>query len=142
MNDNHETLVQLTAEITAAHLSHNPVPVTEVAGLITGIYGALAALGQPEKPVAPEFVPAVSIKSSVKPDHVVCLECGAKHKMLKRHLMTEHGLTPDEYRARYGLAADHPLVAPNYANVRRDLAKAIGLGRKPGQRRGRHKKAA
>ena len=86
--------------------------------------------------------PAVSIRSSVKRDHVVCLEDGKKMKMLKRHLMTDHGLTPDEYRARWGLASDYPMVAPDYADKRRDLAKKIGLGRKPGQRRGRRKKTA
>ena len=74
------------------------------------------------------------------PDHIVCLEDGKKMKMLKRHLMTEHGMTPDEYRARWGLPSDYPMVAPDYAEKRRDLAKKIGLGRKPGQRRGRRKK--
>jgi predicted transcriptional regulator len=81
--------------------------------------------------------PAVSIRSSVKPDHIVCLEDGKKLKMLKRHLMTHYNLTPDQYRQRWGLAADYPMVAPNYAEKRRDLAKKIGLGRKPGPRRGR-----
>ena len=86
--------------------------------------------------------PAVSIRSSVKPDYVVCLECGKKMKMLKRHLSTDPGLTTDEYRARWGLNADYPLVAPNYAKTRRELAKKIGLGRKPGQKRGRKPRAA
>ncbi|PIW54323.1 MAG: transcriptional regulator, partial [Sphingomonadales bacterium CG12_big_fil_rev_8_21_14_0_65_65_10] len=78
---------------------------------------------------------------SVKKDHIVCLECGKKMKMLKRHLSTDHDLTPEEYKARYNLSADYPLVAPDYAEKRRDLAKKIGLGRKPGQKRGRKKKA-
>jgi predicted transcriptional regulator len=95
-----------------------------------------------ENDAAPEARPdpAVAIRSSIKRDHIVCLEDGKKMKMLKRHLMTDHGLTPDEYRARWGLASDYPMVAPDYADKRRDLAKKIGLGRKPGQHRGRRKK--
>jgi predicted transcriptional regulator len=81
------------------------------------------------------------VRASVKRDHLVCLEDGKKMKMLKRHLMTEHGMTPDEYRQRWGLGADYPMVAPEYAETRRDLAVKIGLGRKPGQKRGRQKKA-
>ncbi|MGZ3270704.1 MAG: MucR family transcriptional regulator, partial [Croceibacterium sp.] len=105
------------------------------------VFGTLAGLGQESAAPAARPDPAVSIRSSVKRDHVVCLEDGKKMKMLKRHLMTDHGLTPDEYRARWGLASDYPMVAPDYADKRRDLAKKIGLGRKPGQRRGRRKKA-
>ena len=82
------------------------------------------------------------MRSSVKPDHVVCLDCGKKMKMLKRHLSTDHGFSTDEYRQRWNLPADYPMVAPNYAEKRRDLAKKIGLGRKPGQKRGRRKKTA
>ncbi|MGZ3266030.1 MAG: MucR family transcriptional regulator, partial [Croceibacterium sp.] len=104
-------------------------------------FGTLAGLGQESAAPAARPDPAVAIRSSVKRDHVVCLEDGKKMKMLKLHLMTEHGLTPDEYRARWGLAPDYPMVAPDYADKRRDLAKKIGLGRKPGQRRGRRKKA-
>ena len=92
-------------------------------------------------PPQPRPEPAVSIRSSVKRDHVVCLEDGKKVKMLKGHLRTDHGLTPDEYRARWGLAADYPMVAPDYSDMRREIANKIGLGRQPGQRRGRHKKA-
>ncbi len=84
----------------------------------------------------------MSVRSSVKRDHIVCLEDGKKMTMLKRHLMTDHSLTPDEYRKRWGLAADYPMVAPDYADKRRELAKKIGLGRKPGQRRGRQKKVS
>lgn len=136
-----ETQVTLTADIAAAFVANNQVPVGDLPGLIASIGGALAGLGQP---VAVEAapVPAVPVRSSVKPDHVVCLECGTKHKMLKRHLMTAHSLTPDDYRQRYGLPATYPMVAPDYADVRRDLAKRIGLGRNPNQRRGRPKKAA
>ena len=135
-----ETLITLTSDIVAAHVSNNSVGVEEVPALIQNDYGALAGLGAaPQVESKPE--PAVSIRASVKNDHIVCLEDGKKMKMLKRHLMTDHGLTPVEYRARWGLPADYPMVAPDYAEKRRVLAKEIGLGRKPGQRRGRRKKA-
>lgn len=136
-----ETQATLTADIVAAFVSNNPVPVAEVPALIASVGVALAGLGQ-EVTEETKPTPAVSIRASVKPDHIVCLECGTKGKMLKRHLMTAHGLTPDEYRQRYGLAADYPMVAPDYADVRRELAKTIGLGRHPNARRGRRKKAA
>lgn len=141
-NDMNETLITLTSDIVAAHVSNNSVSAEELSTLITSVYGALASLGAPDP--APEALPepAVSIRSSVKPDHIVCLEDGKKLKMLKRHLMTHYNLTPDQYRARWGLAADYPMVAPNYAEKRRELAKKIGLGRKPGARRGRKPKAA
>ena len=136
-----ETLITLTSDIVAAHVSNNSVGVEEVPALIQNVYGALAGLGAaPQVESKPE--PAVSIRASVKNDHIVCLEDGKKMKMLKRHLTTDHGLTPVEYRARWGLPADYPMVAPDYAEKRRVLAKEIGLGRKPGQRRGRRKKAA
>jgi len=117
------------------------VAVDDVPALIQKVYGALAGLGAaPPAEVKPE--PAVSVRSSVKNDHIVCLEDGKKMKMLKRHLMTDHGFTPAEYRTRWGLPTDYPMVAPDYAEKRRVLAKQIGLGRKPGQRRGRKKKTA
>ena len=140
-HDLSETLITLTSDIVAAHVSNNSVGVDDVPVLIQNVYGALAGLGAtPQTEVKPE--PAVSIRASVKNDHIVCLEDGKKMKMLKRHLMTDHGLTPAEYRTRWGLPADYPMVAPDYAEKRRILAKEIGLGRKPGQRRGRRKKAA
>lgn len=139
--DMSETLITLTSDIVAAHVSNNDVAVDELPLLIQNVYGALAGLGT--TPQAEEKRdPAVSVRSSVKSDHIVCLEDGKKMKMLKRHLMTDHGLTPAEYRARWGLPADYPMVAPDYAEKRRTLAKQIGLGRKPGQPRGRRKKTA
>ena len=139
--DINEMLITLTSDIVAAHVSNNNVDVEEVPSLISKVYGALSGLGQPvvveEK--APE--PAVSVRASVKPDYIVCLEDGKKLKMLKRHLMTHYQMTPEEYRARWNLPADYPMVAPSYAEKRRDLAKKIGLGRKPGQKRGRKPKA-
>lgn len=138
--DINETLITLTSDIVAAHVSNNSVAVDDVPALITNVYGALAALGQAAPaPAAEPLKPAVSVRASVKPDKITCLDCGAEMKMLKRHLMTHHGMSPDDYRARWGLGGDYPLVAPNYAETRRDLAKKIGLGRKPGAKRGRKK---
>jgi predicted transcriptional regulator len=127
-----ETLITLTSDIVAAHVSNNDVAVTDLPSLITNVYQALANLG--ETPVVEEVKPqpAVAIRNSIKPDYIVCLEDGKKLKMLKRYLRTNFNMSPEEYRARWGLAADYPMVAPNYAEKRRDLAKKIGLGRKPG----------
>jgi predicted transcriptional regulator len=139
-----ETLITLTSDIVAAHVSNNDVAVTDLPGLITNVYQALANLG--ETPVVEEakLQPAVAIRNSIKPDYIVCLEDGKKLKMLKRYLRTNFDMSPEEYRARWGLAADYPMVAPNYAEKRRDLAKKIGLGRKPGTtvRKGHVKKPA
>ena len=137
-----EMLITHTTDIVVSYVANNSLGADDVSSLIRNVFGTLASLGQ--ESAAPEARPdpAVSIRSSIKRDHVVCLEDGTKMKMLKRHLMTDHGLTPDEYRARWGLPADYPMVAPDYADKRRDLAKKIGLGRKPGQRRGRRKKAS
>ncbi len=143
LSDLNETLVTLTSDIVAAHVSNNDVSVNDLSTLISNVYGALAGLGK-AAPVAEEAPPkpAVSIRSSVKPDKIVCLDCGMELKMLKRHLMTHHNMSPDQYRSRWNLGNDYPLVAPDYAEKRRDLAKKIGLGRKPGARRGRKPKAA
>lgn len=129
------SLLDATADIVAAHVSNNSVAVGEVAGLIARVHAALAGLGQPAPELEPELKPAVSIRSSVKPNHIVCLEDGMKLKLLKRHLMTHHQLTPDQYRARWRLPADYPVVAPDYAEERRSLAVKIGLGRKPEPKR-------
>ncbi|QYJ06548.1 MucR family transcriptional regulator [Qipengyuania flava] len=139
--DMSETLITLTSDIVAAHVSNNNVDVDQVPALISNIYSALSGLG---KDVSQEETPepAVPIRSSVKKDYIVCLEDGKKMKMLKRHLKTAYDMTPDEYRARWNLPPDYPMVAPSYAEKRRELAVKIGLGRKPGQKRGRKKKAA
>ena len=125
-----ETFITLTADIVAAHVSNNSVAVNDLPTLITNVHTALASRGTPSAAVFEKQEPAVSIRSSIKPDYVVCLEDGKKLKMLKRHLMTHYGMTPDQYRAKWGLPADYPMVAPNYAEQRRTLAKAIGLGTK------------
>ena len=137
-----DMLITHTTDIVVSYVANNSLGADDVSSLIRGIYGTLAGLGQESAAPAARPDPAVSIRSSIKRDHIVCLEDGKKMKMLKRHLMTDHGLTPDEYRARWGLPSDYPMVAPDYAEKRRDLAKKIGLGRKPGQRRGRRKKAS
>lgn len=136
-----ETLITLTSDIVAAHVSNNSVAVDDVPALISNVYAALAGLDGTSVTEEARPDPAVSVRASVKKDHVVCLDCGKKMKMLKRHLSTEHGMTPDEYRQRWDLPGDYPMVAPDYADTRRDLAKKIGLGRKPGQKRGRKKAA-
>lgn len=141
-SDMSEALITLTSDIVAAHVSNNNVDVGDVPTLITTVYGALSGLGHDAEPEEVRPDPAVPIRSSVKKDYIVCLEDGKKMKMLKRHLMTAYGMTPDEYRQRWGLPSDYPMVAPSYSERRRELAKSIGLGRKPGQKRGRKKKVA
>ena len=127
-----EMLITLTSDIVAAHVSNNDVAVADVTALITNVYTALAGLGEPVEVEEPKPQPAVAIRNSIKPDYIVCLEDGKKLKMLKRYLRTNFNMSPEEYRARWGLAADYPMGAPNYAEKRRDLAQKIGLGRKPG----------
>jgi len=126
-----DILIALTADIVAAHVSNNSVSVGDVAGLIANVHSALSGLGTPAEPEVPKQEPAVSVRASVKPDYIVCLEDGKKLKMMKRHLKTAYQMTPDEYRAKWGLPADYPMTAPNYAQQRKDLAVKIGLGRKP-----------
>ena len=128
-----EALLDHVADIVSAHVGNNSVAPADLPGLIQAVYASLAALGQAAEPAVEERKPAVSIRASVKPDAVTCLECGEKMKMLKRHLGSEHGLTPAEYRTRWSLPADYPMVAPDYAAKRKELAVRIGLGRKPGQ---------
>ncbi len=127
-----ETLITLTSDIVAAHVSNNDVAVGDLPSLITNVYNALANLGEVVVVEEAKPQPAVAIRNSVKPDYIVCLEDGKKLKMLKRYLRTNFNMSPEDYRARWGLPADYPMVAPNYAEKRRDLAKKIGLGRKPG----------
>ncbi|MBV7256300.1 MucR family transcriptional regulator [Pacificimonas sp. WHA3] len=125
----HEDLLGITAEIVSAHVGNNTVAVSDLPTLIEQVYNTLAKLDPgSEEEVAQE--PAVSVRASIKPDYIVCLEDGKKLKMLKRHLMTSYGMTPDDYRRKWNLPSDYPMVAPNYAKQRRELAKKIGLGTK------------
>ncbi len=121
-------MLELTAQIVSAHVSNNSVAAEALPGVIKTVHHALSTLGQANTVAADKPVPAVPIKKSVFPDHIVCLEDGKKLKMLKRHLKTAYGLTTDEYRARWNLPADYPMVAPDYARHRSTLAKKIGLG--------------
>jgi len=127
-----DNLIELTADVVSAYVSNNPVPAGELPALIGQIHTALKGTAgggiAPEKSEA--LKPAVSIKKSVTPDYIISLEDGKKFKSLKRHLSTHYGLTPDEYRAKWGLPADYPMVAPHYAASRSALAKTMGLGRK------------
>lgn len=132
-----ELLITLTSDIVAAHVSNNSVAVSDVAALIHNVHSALSNLSEPAPAPEVKLEPAVSIRSSIKPDYIVCLEDGKKLKMLKRHLMTHYQMTPDDYRAKWGLPADYPMVAPNYAEQRRTLAKKIGLGTKRRRTRGK-----
>ncbi|HZH27843.1 MAG TPA: MucR family transcriptional regulator [Azospirillaceae bacterium] len=121
-------LLSLTAEIVAAHVSNNMVAPADLPILIQQVYRSLASVGANAAPTPERPVPAVPIKKSVTPEYIVCLEDGKKLKMLKRHLKTAYGMTPEEYRERWGLPPDYPMVAPNYATQRSRLAKQIGLG--------------
>lgn len=130
-----DTLLTLTADIVAAHVSNNSVAVNDLPNLIQNVHAALSGISGGSAVPEEKPEPKVSIRASIKPDYIVCLEDGKKLKMLKRHLMTHYNMTPDQYRQKWGLAADYPMVAPNYAEQRRTLAKKIGLGTK--RRRGR-----
>jgi predicted transcriptional regulator len=128
---NGEALIELTADVVAAYVSNNPVPVGELPSLITDVHAALGRVGgTTEQPPADKQKPAVNPKRSVHDDYIVCLEDGKKFKSLKRHLMTHYGLTPDQYREKWSLDPSYPMVAPNYAAARSQLAKTMGLGRK------------
>jgi len=131
-----DTLLTLTADIVAAHVSNNSVAVNDLPNLIQNIHSALTGISHAAAAPEAKLEPKVSVRASVKPDYIVCLEDGKRLKMLKRHLMTHYNLTPDQYRAKWGLSADYPMVAPNYAEQRRKLAKAIGLGTKRKRTRG------
>lgn len=126
-----DTLIELTADVVAAYVSNNPVPVSELSNLIADVHTALGRVGgNGEQAPAEKQKPAVNPKRSIHDDYIVCLEDGKKFKSLKRHLMTHYGLTPEQYREKWGLDANYPMVAPNYAAARSQLAKKMGLGRK------------
>lgn len=144
--------LELTTDIVSAYVSNNPIPASELGNLITEVHQALKTLadGATEQPAEPQ-VPAVSIRRSVTPEHLICLEDGKKFKSLKRHLSAVHGMTPEEYREKWNLPHDYPMTAPAYSSARSALAKKSGLGRKPAEKaeakaapakRGRKPKAA
>lgn len=127
----HSELLTLTSDIVAAHVSNNSVVSSDLPALIESVFGTLSGLGAEAVEPEVELKPAVPVKKSITPDFIICLEDGKKLKMLKRHLKTAYGMTPEDYRAKWSLPHDYPMVAPNYAAKRQQLAKKIGLGRKP-----------
>ncbi len=133
-----QELLRLSGEVVSAYVGKNPLPPAQISDVIEMVYATFNGLLEGNVEVKAEAQkPAVNPKRSVFPDHIVCLEDGKKLKMLKRHLRTTYGMNPDEYRAKWGLGPDYPMVAPNYATQRSEFAKKIGLGRKPGARKGR-----
>ncbi len=136
MTDNTDSneLMALTTEIVCSHVANNTVNVNDLPQLIQQVYATLANIGKGQSPAVDRPQPAVPVKRSITPDFIVCLEDGRKLKMLKRHIKTAFNLTPEEYRERWRLPPDYPMVAPNYAKQRSSLAKKIGLGTKPRKR--------
>jgi predicted transcriptional regulator len=132
--ENHEMLSEIVAEIVSAYVSNNAVPLSELSSLISSVETAVSRLTQQESQESVSSVPAANPKRSVHPDYIISLEDGKRYKSLKRHLAARHGMTPDEYRAKWGLPDNYPMVAPNYAAERSRMAKQMGLGRKPGEK--------
>lgn len=123
--------VELAAKIVTAHVTNNDVAIDDIPALIAGVHSALVDLTRRHEEAPPKRVPAVSVRASVKPDYLICLNCGRKQKTMRLHLRTSHGMTPEQYRREYGLLGAYPMTAPNYSEKRKALAKTIGLGRKP-----------
>ena len=138
-NQYHSDAVELAAEIVASYVAHNSVPASELAHLIHNVHSALTSLGQPVVEEVKHQEPAVPLKKSVTPDYIICLEDGKKFKSLKRHLRTKFEMSPDQYRAKWSLPSDYPMVAPSYAAARSNLARAMGLGQKSKANAGRKK---
>ena len=138
-----QELLRMTADVVAAYVSNNTLPMAQMAEVINAVYGSLRGLETKIVEPPPEpLKPAVPPRRSITPDYLICLEDGKRLKMLKRHLRTTYNMSPDEYRARWGLAPDYPMVAPNYAAQRSEFAKKIGLGRETGRQSGRRSAAA
>jgi len=135
-----EELLRMTADVVAAYVSNNTLPTAQLAEVINAVYLSLKSLEGPVAQPQPEpLKPAVPVRKSITPEFLICLEDGKKLKMLKRHLRSTYSMTPDEYRAKWGLAPDYPMVAPNYAERRSEFAKKIGLGRATGRQAARAK---
>jgi predicted transcriptional regulator len=132
--------IDLTADIVASYVAHNSVPASELPALINSVHQALKQLGRPVVHDNKQQEPAISVRKSVTADYIICLEDGKKFKSLKRHLHTRYNMTPSEYRAKWGLPSDYPMVAPNYSAARSNLANAMGLGRKAAAAKGRRAK--
>jgi predicted transcriptional regulator len=135
-NTGNSNFIELTAEIVSAYVSNNPVPASDMPSLINQVHGALQRISGAPSDAQPEpLKPAVSIKKSITPDYIICLEDGKKFKSLKRHLRTQYNMTPEQYREKWGLPPDYPMVAPNYAAARSQLAKQMGLGQQRRRRK-------
>ncbi|MFI0846594.1 MucR family transcriptional regulator [Mesorhizobium sp. IMUNJ 23232] len=130
MEDEHTSRLELTASIVSAYVSKNSVPMANLADLVTSVHASLGKLTGKVEPEPVPLVPAVPVKKSITPEYIISLEDGRKFKSLKRHLSTQYGMSPEQYRAKWGLPTDYPMVAPNYAATRSALAKTMGLGRK------------
>jgi predicted transcriptional regulator len=138
-----QELLRMTADVVAAYVSNNTLPTTQMAEVINAVFGSLRGLEtQTAEPPPEPLKPAVPPRRSITPDYLICLEDGKRLKMLKRHLRTTYSMSPDEYRVRWGLQPDYPMVAPNYAAQRSEFAKKIGLGRETGRQSGRRATAA
>jgi predicted transcriptional regulator len=138
-----EDLLRMTADVVAAYVSNNTLPTAQLAEVINAVYSSLRGLeGRAAEPPAEPLKPAVPIRKSITPEYLICLEDGKKLKMLKRHLRSTYHMTPDEYRAKWGLGPDYPMVAPKYAEQRSEFAKKIGLGRGAGRRAARRATAS
>lgn len=136
-----DDLLRMTADVVAAYVSNNTLATGQLADVIHAVYNSLRSLeGQPAEPAAEPLKPAIAVRKSITPEYLVCLEDGKKLKMLKRHLRSTYNMTPDEYRTKWGLAPDYPMVAPKYAEQRSEFAKKIGLGRGTGRQSPRPKK--
>ena len=138
-HENKNILIELVADIVASYVAHNSVPSNELSGLISNVYSAMATIGRNPQAEMKHQEPAVSVKKSITADYLICLEDGKKFKSLKRHLRTKYDLSPEDYRAKWALPADYPMVAPNYATARSNLALAMGLGQKRQANAGRKK---
>jgi predicted transcriptional regulator len=138
-HENKNILIELVADIVASYVAHNSVPSNELSGLISNVYSAMATIGRNPQAEMKHQEPAVSVKKSITADYLICLEDGKKFKSLKRHLRTKYDLSPEDNRAKWALPADYPMVAPNYATARSNLALAMGLGQKRQANAGRKK---
>jgi len=130
-----EEILRMTTDIVSSFLTHNSVPADSIPDLIRSVHATMGEISGSSAKPEPKSKPAIPVSKSITDEHIVCLEDGKKLKMLKRHLMTHYGMTPEDYRAKWGLPNDYPMVAPNYAEKRRQLAKAIGLGKKKGKKK-------
>ncbi|MDQ6433164.1 MucR family transcriptional regulator [Mesorhizobium sp. LHD-90] len=130
MDDEHTTRLELTASIVSAYVSKNSVPMANLAELVASVHASLEKLAGKAEPESVPLVPAVPVKKSITPEYLISLEDGRKFKSLKRHLSAQYGMSPEQYRSKWGLPSDYPMVAPNYAATRSALAKTMGLGRK------------